>query len=500
MVVRVKSVGVLGVQGFPVDVEVDVSRGLPSFTVVGLPDSAVKESRERVRAALVNSGFEFPSSKITVNLSPADVKKEGSSFDLPMALGLLAAKGFIPRESLEGFYFLGELSLDGSLVRTRGALSAALFLKGKSSSLILPSSSGGEASLVEDVEVLGAENLSQVVSFLKGEGSLKRFKVEDISQDPEYPVDFSEVKGQERIRRAVEVAASGGHNLFMVGPPGAGKTMIAQRIPTILPPLSRDELIETTAIYSVAGLLGDKPYMSQRPFVSPHHTSSEVGIIGGGQVPRPGAVSLAHNGVLFLDELPEFKRSVLEALRQPLEDGVVTITRASTTVTFPARFMLVAASNPCPCGYYGFEGKKVCTCTYSQVRKYRSKLSGPLMDRIDIHLEVPPLEAEELLEEGSGEPSSKIRERVKKVRDVQVKRQGKLNAHLGGSEVRRFCRLGVKEKALLKGAVEKLGLSARSFTRILKVARTIADMEESEPVKSSHISEAIQYRILERLG
>ena len=313
-------------------------------------------------------------------------------------------------------------------------------------------------------------------------------------------MDFSEVKGQERIRRAVEVAASGGHNLFMVGPPGAGKTMIAQRIPTILPPLSREELIETTAIYSVAGLLGDKPYMSQRPFVSPHHTSSEVGIIGGGQIPRPGAVSLAHNGVLFLDELPEFKRSVLEALRQPLEDGVVTITRASTTVTFPARFMLVAASNPCPCGYYGFEGKKVCTCTYSQVRKYRSKLSGPLMDRIDIHLEVPPLEAEELLEEGSGEPSSKIRERVKRVRDIQMKRQGKLNAHLGSSEVKRFCRLGSKEKALLKGAIEKLGLSARSFTRILKVARTIADMEESDSIKASHISEAIQYRVLERLG
>ncbi len=504
MVTKVLSIGVMGIDGYKVEVEVDIRRGLPSFSIVGLPDSAVKESKERVRAALGNSGFEFPSGKIVVNLSPADVKKEGASFDLPIAIGILSASGLFSQDALNNLYILGELSLDGRVKRIKGALSASSYLKGKNHrGLVLPSISAREASIIKEVCIFPVERLVDVVMFLKGEKVIPRQRPINFTHSFTYSVDFSEVKGQERIKRAVEVAAAGGHNLLMIGPPGAGKTMIAKRIPTILPPLSTEEIIETTMIYSVSGLLGDdKPFMTERPFVSPHHTASDIGIIGGGQVPKPGAVSLAHNGILFLDEFPEFKRSVIEALRQPMEEGKVTVTRSAMTVSFPSRFMLVAACNPCPCGYYGFEGKKTCTCTYSQIKKYQSKLSGPIMDRIDIHLEVPPLEVDELLEEGSGEPSHEIRKRVERARRIQEERfkkqDIKLNAHMSGKMVKKFCKIGPKEKSILGSAIEKLGLSARSFNKILKVARTIADLEGKDSIKPSHISEAIHYRVLDR--
>ncbi len=500
----VSSIGVIGIEGYRVDVEVDVSRGLPSFNIVGLPDSSVKESKERVRSAIKNSGFQFPSGRVTVNLSPADVKKEGSSFDLPIAVGILIASGVVPKRSLDNLFFVGELSLDGGLRPVRGALSCAIFSRKVGGSLVVPDPSLREALLVDGIEVFPARNLSDVLGFLKGEKELKSSGSVVIgTSNSSYSVDFSEVKGQERIRRALEVAAAGGHNLLMVGPPGAGKTMMAQRFPTILPPMSREEIIETTMIHSVAGLLTEeKPFVLERPFVSPHHTSSDTGIIGGGQIPRPGAISIAHNGVLFMDELPEFKRTVLESLRQPLEEGKITISRASMTVTFPSRFILIAASNPCPCGYFGFEGKKVCTCSPSQIRKYQSRLSGPLMDRIDIHIEVPPLDAEELLGEGEGEPSSVIRERVVAARKIQEERfKGfsiRLNSQMDQKMLKRFCRLGEKERIFLKKAVEALGLSARSFSRVLKVARTIADLSGSPSIEIRHISEAVGYRVLDR--
>ncbi len=499
MVSKVKSYATYGIKAVQVLVEVDLIRGLPGVSIVGLPDSAVKESKERVKSALINSGYPFPLKKVVINLAPADLKKEGTVYDLPLALGILASAGILRTESLDDYLIAGELGLGGELHPVKGVLSAALLVKELSlKGLLVPKANAEEALLIDGIDVIPLSNLKEAVDFLNGEIKIEPFKGSSVSSSTlNFSVDMADVVGQFHAKRALEIAAAGRHNVFMVGPPGSGKTMLARRLPTIMPPMTKEEIIETSQVYSVAGLTSQVPVLT-RPFRAPHSTASDASIIGGGSVVKPGEVSLAHNGVLFMDEFPEFKRSVLEALRQPLEDKVVVVSRASGSYTFPADFLLVAASNPCPCGYYGFsDGKNYCRCSPVQVKRYRSKLSGPIMDRIDIKVSVPAVKPEDF-KNSSSEPSSKIRERVMEAYEVQKRRFRGLkisfNGQMGRREIKKFCILTSEAEELLVSAVNSMGLSARSYDRILKLARTIADLELSEKIEESHVAEALSYR------